>query len=134
MVINIRKIIHFLGNIGKMLSLIILFFLIATILVSFKLANENVSNPFCLNKYEDVNVTLEYQEIVEYDYYFECSTLYFDLTLKDDLKQNQIISLLVSIGQQIQDLDCFTHFQILVNQKIMYATVDLKTLEVHYVF
>lgn len=112
-------------------------FLIATVCISIKLSNEEAENPFCLNKYSDTEVIdLKYEEIEKYDYHFKCSTLYFEMVVNEKLTKKEIISLLVSIGLDLNKYkDCFTHFQIDSESldKTMYATINLKTNEVSYI-
>ncbi len=135
--IFIKKLLYFIGNIGKILSLVCLFIIVATLIVSFKLSKENVDNPFCLNNYDESQpINLEYQEILNYDYHYQCSTLYFEIIVIDNLNKNQTISLLISIGQQLKDYNCFTHFQVegVGLEKVLYATIDLQTQELNYVF
>ena len=125
-----------LSTYNKGLSLVALMFLIAIICVSVKISNENVDNPFCFNKYDkDAKIELEYDEIEDYTYYFKCSTLYIEMVVTEDLTKLQITSLLLSIGNDLNKYDCFTHLQIDSDslEKTLYATINLKTNEVSYV-
>ena len=49
--------------------------------------------------------------------------------------KNEILSLLASIGKQLKDYECFTHFEIFSDSldKPIYATINLKSQEVSYV-
>ena len=134
-VINIKKVLHFIAMIAKGLSFIILLFAISFLCLSIKLGNENVENPFCLSSLKDEKITLNYEEIIDYQYYFSCSTLYFIIDVEKDLSKEDIISLLILIGQDLKDYECFTHFEVKSESlaKTFYATIDLKTFEVSYV-
>ncbi len=133
--IDIKKVLRFIGNIGKCLTMIIFLFGVAILCVSIKLSKENVANPFCLNQYENENLQFNYQEIKNYDYYFQCSTLYIELEVDESLTKEQILSLIVSIGNDLKEYNCFTHFQVDSNSlnKSLYATINLKTNEMSYV-
>ncbi len=115
--------------------MVVVLFTLATLCVSYKLSKENVTNPFCFNKYDNEVIQLNYPEIKKYDYYFECSTLYIQLEVDAALSKEQILSLLLSIGNDLKEYKCFTHFCIDSEQfnKTMYATINLKTNEMSYV-
>ena len=134
-VINIKKVLHFIAMIAKGLSFIILLFAISFLCLSIKLGNENVENPFCLSSLKDEKITLNYEEIIDYQYYFSCSTLYFIIDVEKDLSKADIISLLILIGQDLTDYECFTHFDVNSARltKTSYATIKLKTFKESYV-
>lgn len=119
---------------GKILSCIIILFLISIIMVSFSISKEKNTNPFCKNININ-NVEFEYEQIIKYDYEYDCSTIYFYLVVNDNVSKDNCVSLAVDICKQIQDLDCFTHFEIngALIKKTLYLSVDLKTLQVSYV-
>ena len=133
--IIISKILSFLGVLGKICCYIISLILIAMIIVSYKISLEETNNPYCLNVYQDEVISLEYEEIIEYTYKFECSTLYFDIKVIDNIDKNEIISLLIMIANDISEYECFTHFTIINNtlNNPLYASIDLKTMQVSYV-
>ena len=51
-----------------------------------------------------------------------------NLFIDDSLSKNEILSLLASIGKQLKDYECFTHFEIFSDSlgKPMYASINLK--------
>ena len=105
------------------------------IIVSYKISSEETINPYCLNLYQDEVISLEYEEIIEYTYKFDCSTLYFDIKVIDNINKNEIISLLLMIANDINKYECFTHFTVINNSlnNPLYASIDLKTMQVSYV-
>ena len=102
------------------------------IIISYKISSEETINPYCLNLYQDEDISLEYEEIIEYTYKFDCSTLYFDIKVIDNINKNEIISLLLMIANDINKYECFTHFTVINNTLInpLYASIDLKTMQV----
>lgn len=48
---------------------------------------------------------LNQEEIIAYDYEFNCNTLYLDLNVKDDLNKDQIIAVLVRISNHYNSLE-----------------------------
>lgn len=118
----------FLKGFMFLLSLVI----ISIIIVSFSLSKERSINPYCKNNYENEVIELNYKEIKEYEINFNCSTMYFKLLIDENLKKQDIISLLISIGNDLKDYDCFTHFEIYSSSltKPIYAVIDLDTNEV----
>ena len=131
----IIKFVNVTLSIAKSVTFIAMLALLSTGIVSLKVSKEDNSNPFCSNKYLNEDIKLDYKEIKKYEYKFNCSTMYFDLFVDDSLSKNEILSLLASIGKQLKDYECFTHFEIFSDSldKPMYATINLKTLEVSYV-
>ena len=129
------KILRFFSNISKAICLVLILLLISMILVSFKLVNEKTINPYCENKYENEIITLEYKEIKQYKYKFECNTLNFNIEVVDYINKQEVLSLLLSIGKQIQYLDCYTHFEVTSDsfEKAIYASIDLSDLSLSYI-
>ena len=122
-------------NIISAFLTIFIIFIISVLIISFKISKERVSNPYCQNKYTNENVVLEYKEIIKYELSYDCSTMYFIIYVNDNLSIDEIKSLLLSIGQELCDYDCFTHFEIHSDslRKTIYATIDLKTNELSIV-
>lgn len=135
MVIIINRLLKITGTIGKSLTYMSLLILLSTGIISLKVSKEDNSNPFCSNKYLNEDIKLEYKEIKRYEYRYDCSTMYFDLFVDESLNIKEILSLLVSIGKQLKDYECFTHFEIFSDSldKPIYATINLKTQEISYV-
>ena len=105
------------------------------IIISYKISAEETINPYCLNLYQDEVITLEYEEIIEYTYKFDCSTLYFEIKVIDNINEKEIISLLLMIANDIDKYECFNHFSVINNtiNNPLYASIDLKTMQVSYV-
>ncbi len=135
MVIHMKTIFKFFSTIGKCLVVLLLLDILAVSIVSIKMSYENVSNPFCFNKYENEKIQFNYNEIKKYEYHFQCSTLYVTMEVDEQLSKEEIVSLLLSISQDLKEYDCFTHFEIKSASlvKSMYATINLKTNEISYV-
>lgn len=134
MVIVIKKILKIFGNIGKGFCFILLLIMISIGIISFKMTKENKSNPFCKNKYENINLNFDYKEILNCEYYYECSTLYVILKVDKTLSKEDTISLLLSIADDLNELDCFTHFEVQSETlPYLYATINLKTKEISYI-
>ena len=74
--VNNMKLLKFLSKISQVICFTLLLLFISLVLVSYRISKEKVVNPFCNNKYENININLEYKEINEYSYKFSCSTLY----------------------------------------------------------
>ena len=131
----IIKILKITLTIAKSVTFITMLALLATGIVSLKFSKEDTSNPFCNSKYIDDEVILNYKEIIKYNYKYDCSTMYFDLFVDEKLSKDEILSLLLSIGKQLKDYECFTHFEIFSDSlaKPMYASINLKKQEVSYV-
>ena len=131
----IIKFINVTLSIAKSVTFIAMLALLSTGIISLKLSKEDASNPFCENKYSNEKIELNYKEIIKYEYKFDCSTMYFDLFVDEKLSKDEILSLLLSIGKQLKDYECFTHFEIFSDSlaKPIYASINLKKQEVSYV-
>ena len=122
-------------KVAKSITFVTMLALLSTGIIALKISKEDASNPFCANKYNNEKIELNYKEIVSYKYKYDCSTMYFNLFVDDSLNKQEILTLLISIGKQLKDYDCFTHFEIFSDSldKPIYATINLKSQEVSYV-
>lgn len=122
-------------------NIIIIFLTVFTIItasvliISFKISKERINNPFCQNKYENVNIVLDYEEIKKYEFNYDCSTMYFVIYVDESLTIDEIKSLLLTIGLDLSEYDTFTHFEIHSDslRKTIYAVINLKTNELSIV-
>lgn len=73
---------------------------------------------------------LNQEEIIAYDYEFECNTLYLDLNVIDDLNDNQIKALLVRISTYYKSINFGTDTQITIKNSKYIALASLVNYEV----
>lgn len=57
---------------------------------------------------------LNQEEIIAYDYEFNCNTLYLDLNVLDNLNKEQITALLVKIATYYKDINFNTNTQVTI--------------------
>lgn len=121
-----KKIFIFITNLSKSIIFALLLFLVSLLIISLKLSNENSRNPFCNNYYINEKVILEYDQIIKYEYKFDCSTMYFNLLVDERLSKEEIIGLLVQINSDLSNYECYKHFEITSNslKKPIYASID----------
>ena len=125
-----KKIFIFITNLSKSIIFALLLFLVSLLIISLKLSNENSRNPFCNNYYINEKVILEYDQIIKYEYKFDCSTMYFTIHLIDGINKKEAIALLTSIAVDLKDYDFFTHFELHSSgfEKVMFAVDELTGL------
>ena len=128
-------IIKIISTLGKCACFVLLLFLLSSIIISIKISKESVVNPFCANDYNGEKISLEYKEIKEYKYEYDCSTMYFTIHLIDGINKKEAIALLTSIAVDLKDYEFFTHFELHSSgfEKVMFAVIDLKTTSISYV-
>lgn len=69
----------------------------------------------CTSKLNENAITyLRQEEIISYDYEFNCNTLYLDLDVKDELKKDQIIAVLIRISQYYKTIDLSINTQVTI--------------------
>lgn len=93
------------------------------------MSNERTYNPFCKNNFNDeIKISINYQQIEEYEYLYDCSTLYFYIKVDKNMEKKDIEALLLSIGNDLKNYDFYTHFEIISDSltKTIYASIDLK--------
>lgn len=126
--IFIKKVLKLFSNIGKIITLLFCLFFISILIISYQLSKEKTINPFCKNNYDNKEIVLNYNQIKEYDYRFDCSTMYFYIKVDESLNKEEIKSLLLSIGNDLKEYDFYTHFEITSDSlnTTIYASLDLK--------
>lgn len=95
----IKKVYYFLVNIGKIIAIIIGYFLIAIFIVSISIKTQKIEEKSCkIYAKEAINLNKEYAP--NYSYYYKCNTLYIIIDnaylekekieeyLKNNLKNN----------------------------------------------
>ena len=129
------KIIKIISKISKCVCVFLLIILFSIVLVSYKISKEKVNNPYCICNYEEETIILDYNEIINYQYMFECSTLYFTMEVIPSLNKHEILSLLLTIANEIKHYECFTHFEVNSQtlEKTLYVSIDLNDLSISYV-
>lgn len=132
--VNNMKLLKFLSKISQVICFTLLLLFISLVLVSYRISKEKVVNPFCNNKYENININLEYKEINEYSYKFSCSTLYVYMNVNQSLTKEEILSLLLSISIDLS-LDCYIHYEVNSDSldKNLYASYNNNYKELSYV-
>ena len=127
------KLLKFLSKISQAICFALLLLFFSTAIVSYKISKEEVVNPFCNNKYQDININLEYKEIDECSYKFVCSTLYVYMDVNKSLTKEEILSLLLSISIDLS-LDCYIHYEVNSDslEKTLYASYNNNHKELSY--
>lgn len=99
---------------------------ISILIISIKISNEKPDNPYCDNLYNNEKINLLYDEIISYEYRYDCSTMFFEIVVDDKLERKDIVSLLMTITLDLSEYDCFIHYQVTNNMldKPIYASVD----------
>lgn len=126
---------RFINKLIKSFSLVLTLFIVSFLIITFKISKENIKNPFCKNLLDNEVIILNHEEIKKYEYKYDCSTLYFIIEVDESLNKEMISSLLLSIGKELKEYDCFTHFEIhsASLSKTIYAVINLKTNELSIV-
>lgn len=97
----IKRVYYFLVNIGKIIAIIIGYFLIAIFIVSISIKNQKIEDKNC-KIFEKKEIVLNGKYAPNYSYYYRCNTLYIIIDkaylesdkieeyLKNNLKDNQV--------------------------------------------
>lgn len=103
---TLQKIWFFLSKAGFSLFLLTIMFVGAISLVSITQKGKIYYGNRCLgNINEKALKYLNQDEIISYDYELKCNTLYLDLVLQDDIKEESVKGLLVRISSYFTSIN-----------------------------
>lgn len=107
-----KKIFRVFIKIARGTTFLLILFVLSAFLVSIRIDQEKVSNPYCLYRYVEDDFDFSSEEVKEYTVRYECNTLYVYLVIKDDMTKKETIALLTDYMIRYEHYECFFQFEI----------------------
>lgn len=114
------------GYVVLTLSILLLF---SMGIVSYKLKGEKSINPYCLLDKNQSLLPIQHEKIVSYSYSFSCNTLELEIEVMDDVKKDEIITVLLDLKKMFEEQSIFYPTHVIVSsnqlQQYIFATLNL---------
>lgn len=126
-----HKLWRFLVNSGLVLFIYFIMFVGSVSLVSLTQKGVVYYGNRCSSSLDKKAISyLNQEEIIAYDYDFNCNTLYLDLNVIDDLSESKIKALLVRISSYYKSINFDVDTQITIKNSKYIALASLVNYEV----